>query len=87
MKDVFAAVGVIVTIVLLIAGVVLFGLAINAGLNANDQAECLHWQAQAKALAPFSSSTPGGFYITKDEKDQCDYWHIDTGAVVNDQQS
>lgn len=82
-QAVFAAIGVIVVGCVLLCGVVLLGIVIKGGIDASDKASCLDWQQQAKSIAPWSDQNPGGFYITQSEKDQCDYWHIDTGAVVH----
>lgn len=42
--------------------------AIKTGLDKNEQAECLTWQAQAREYPLFN--------LSQWQKEQCDFWHI-----------
>lgn len=64
--------------ILLIIGAVAFGAtllwALGHAMNQNDIAQCYRWQEQATQYK--------GFYLTKAEAAQCEYWKINIGAPV-----
>lgn len=57
-------------------------IIVERGWDKEDVIACSKLKEQAAKLAPYSEKNPGGFYITPNEKEMCDYWKIETGAVV-----
>lgn len=57
-------------------GFIVTGLVIgfNFALNAQDKADCYGWALEAQQYT--------GFYLTRDEADQCSYWNIPVNAPV-----
>jgi hypothetical protein len=61
--------------VLVLGSAIAFGIwALVFGTGKQDQADCYQWQREA-ATYPL-------FYLTKDQKAQCDYWQIKVAAPV-----
>lgn len=59
---------------LTLAGAALLIVAIVYGLGLQDKADCMKWAQQADAYP--------AFYLTSDQKQQCDYWGIPVNARV-----
>lgn len=70
--------------ILLVTAIVLtaFTWGLTTGINRGEQMECKRWQDEAKKIAPYSDENPGGYYLTKWQKEQCDHWHIEVEAPV-----
>ena len=57
---------------LIFMAVLLWALVYGWGLQ--DKHDCLQWQQDASVRI--------GYTITKSQKDQCDYWHVQIAAPV-----
>jgi hypothetical protein len=60
-------------IIIAIIGVVV-GLLIAKSMDQQDKIDCYQWASEAKTLSDF--------YITPNEKAQCDHWHIEVNAQI-----
>lgn len=67
---------------ILIAATAILIWTIATGMDAQDRADCLNWQQEATQLQPLSPQNPGGFYLTKDESEQCQDLGISVAAPV-----
>ena len=66
----------VVVAILAVATLYIFGQAINASLIKSDTAYCMKLQEQAK------NYSDAGFYITKYDKQMCDYLGVQINAEV-----
>lgn len=73
-----------ITIVTGVIGIICLGLLLSYGADNIDKQYCYGLQAQAEQYRNFtwSENNPGGFYITKIDKAQCDHFNITIKAPV-----
>jgi hypothetical protein len=72
-KDIFTG-------ILAIAFIFLLAWSFGMGINKQERVNCFTWQKEAKEIRPWDGRS--GYYLTKNQKEQCDYWGIQVDAVV-----
>ena len=73
-----------ITVVILIILFAVFLIGLSKAISSQEQLECYKLQASAEQYKDFmySPTNPGGFYITKDQKEMCDYHNIKVNAPI-----
>jgi len=61
--------------ILFIISILLFVWVMAIGLERQDRSDCLKWQDEADEIGDL-------YFITEDQKMQCDYFNIDINAHV-----